>query len=200
MKNPLLVLVGATLVSGAAWAQRVQNMDISFLAGPAITSSSTIPGSNVKVEGTTGYSNSTGYGYQIVRTRAGSLWIEFSPTFVSPGFAGSNISGRVSTSFSAFTLGLRLMVPVHSRISVYGALGGGSGGFRYPVIAGGAEPRVTSNSTIHGVFQFGGGVDFRLTRILSIRGEVRDFVTGSGLSGSVGPHHVVPLVGVALHF
>ena len=60
--------------------------------------------------------------------------------------------------------------------------------------------RASPYQTTHGVFQFGGGVDLRLTERISIRGEVRDFVTGSGLSGSNGPHHLVPLMGLAMHF
>lgn len=200
MKISLLSLVGVTLLSGAAWAQRVQNMDIYFLGCPAVTSSSTIPGSNVTVDGTSGLSSATGYGYQIARTTAGSVWIEFSPTFVLPGLSGASIKGSVNNDFTSFTLGLRLMIPLQSRISVYGATGGGAGSFNYPVIGGGASPSISSNSTVHGILQFGGGIDFRLTQRVSIRGEVRDFVTGSGLSGSVGPHHLVPFLGVALHF
>lgn len=200
MKYPLLLLASAILLSGAAWAQLVQNIDIYMLAGPASTGSSTIIGSNVTVEGTTGYSSATGYGYQIARTRAGSVWIDFSPVFVLPGLSGATIGGRVYSGFSSFTLGLRFMVPIHARIAIFGTVAGGGGRFNYPVVIGGAEPRVTSNSTVHGIFQFGGGVDFRLVKRLSIRGELRDFVTGSGLSGSTGPHHVVPLIGVAFHF
>jgi opacity protein-like surface antigen len=200
MKYPLLLLVSATLLSSAAWAQRVQNTDIYMLAGPAITSSSTIPGANVTVEATTGYASVTGYGYQIARTRGGSVWIDFSPAFVLPGLSGSTIGGSVNNNFVSFTLGLRFMVPIHSRIAIFGTVAGGGGSFNYPFIEGGTDPRVSSNSTVHGVFQFGGGVDFRLTKTLSIRGELRDYVTGSGLSGSTGPHHLVPLMGVAFHF
>jgi len=200
MKYPLFLLVSATLLSGTAWAQLVQNRDIYFMGGPARTSSSAVPGSNVTVKGTSGYSSVTGFGYQIARSGAGSIWVDFSPAYVIPGLSGANIGGQVNNDFSSYTLGLRFMLPVHDRVALFGTVAGGGGSFNYPVIDGGAEPRVSSNSTIHGVFQFGGGVDFRLTRMFSIRGELRDYVTGKGLSGATGRHHLVPLVGVAFHF
>lgn len=200
MKYPLLLLVSATLLSGTAWAQRVQNMDIYMLFGPAHTSSSTIPGSDVTVQGGSGHSSATGYGYQIARSSVGSVWVDFSTTFAQPGLSGASIRGRVNNNFSGYTLGLRFMLPIHARFSLLGTVAGGGGSFYYHGIEAGAEPRVSSNSTMHGTFQFGGGVDFRLTRMFSIRGELRDFVTGSGLNGSLGPHHLVPLIGVALHF
>lgn len=63
-----------------------------------------------------------------------------------------------------------------------------------------ANPTISSNSTGHGLAVLGGGIDVRLTRRISIRGEVRDLVTGAGLSGAKGRHHVLPLFGVALPF
>jgi hypothetical protein len=200
MKHRLALLIGALLLPGAAWAQRLQNIDIYMLGVPAYTSSQTIPGSNVTVQKARGFSTTTGYGYQIARTSAGSIWLDVSPAFVLAGLSDSSIGGRANNNFAALTLGLRFMLPIHSRIALLGTAAGGGGYFNYPVIAGGAEPRVTSHSTFHGVVQLGGGLDFRLTRKLSIRGEVRDYSTGKGLSGATGRHHVVPMMGVAFHF
>jgi hypothetical protein len=61
------------------------------------------------------------------------------------------------------------------------------------------SPSVSTYSTLHGSFEFGGGVDFRLSRWFSLRAEVRDLVTGNHLSGAAGRQLVVPTVGVALH-
>ncbi len=58
---------------------------------------------------------------------------------------------------------------------------------------------MTGRTTAHGVFGFGGGADVRLTRWFSLRMEVRDFVTGKGLGGAGGRHHVLPAIGVAFH-
>lgn len=92
------------------------------------------------------------------------------------------------------------MLPLQSRVSGYGLLGGGGGWFQYAVINGGSNPYVSSNSTAQGLLVAGGGIDVRLTRRISIRGEVRDLVTSAGLSGASGRHHVLPLFGIAFHF
>jgi hypothetical protein len=200
IKTLLLPVVGATLLCGPGWAQRVQNMDIYFLAGPAISSSVAIPGSNATVNKSTRFGDSTGYGYQVARTSDASIWIDFAPTFVLHGVTTASIPGSVNFDFMSYVAALRFMLPLQSRLSAYGTLGGGAGNFAYPAMSVGPTASVTSNYTSHGVFQFSGGIDLRLTERFSIRGEVRDIVTGRGLSGSTGPHHVVPLIGVAFHF
>ena len=198
--SSLLPVVTLILLCGTGWAQRVQNMDIYFLAGPTPSSSMAIPGSNATVNKSTRFGDSTGYGYQVGRTSVASIWIDFAPTFVLHGITGASIPGSVDNDFISYVVALRFMLPIQSRISVFGALGGGGGSFAYPAMSVGPTSSVTSNNTTHGVFQVGGGLDLRLTERISIRGEVRDIVTGSGLSGSTGPHHVVPLIGVAFHF
>lgn len=92
------------------------------------------------------------------------------------------------------------MIPLTSRLSVYAAGAGGGGSFHRPQIVPDAGPSVISTVTWHGVFDFGGGVDLRLSRPFSIRGEVRDFVTGAGLGGSPGRNHLIAAGGLALHF
>lgn len=92
------------------------------------------------------------------------------------------------------------MLPVAARLAVYGTTGAGVGSFSYPVVSGDSPLSVSSKPTGHGIFELGGGLDIRLTRGISVRGEMRDLVTGSGLSGSTGHHHLIPLFGIALHF
>ena len=53
---------------------------------------------------------------------------------------------------------------------------------------------------LHPAFAFGGGVDFRMTRLISLRGEVRDYVTASRLGGVSGNNHVFALMGMGFHF
>ena len=196
---PLLGWILLSGLCGPVWAQWVQNADIYFMAGPATSGSMTVPGSTATVNESTNVGQTSGYGYQLARMSSGSIWLDIAPTFVL-GSAGASIPGGVAVDFMSLTAGLRFMIPVQSRISIYGALGGGVGSFHYPGISGGTPPYVLPNSATHGVFQCAGGVDFRLTERFSLRGEARDVVTGSGLSGSSGPHHLVPLMGVALHF
>ena len=56
----------------------------------------------------------------------------------------------------------------------------------------------------HGVFDYGGGLDFRLFRFIGLRAEVRDFLSGNpGLNialNSSTQHNVVASGGVVLRF
>ena len=199
-KSFLIRFLVVALCSSAAWAQRIQNADMFFSAGPAWNKSRAIGGTNVTLAGSSGFAYQLDYGYQIARASAASLTIDFSWVLAAPGAVEANVPGLASTSMNAATLGLRLMVPVHSRLSFYAVSGGGGGWFSSPTVIGGASPSVSSSSTIHGVFAFGGGADVRLSRWFSLRAEVKDLVTGKELSGAAGRHHVLPLFGVAMHF
>lgn len=195
----LLVLV---LLPASLWAQRVQNMDTSILFGPIWYRPHTIGGTNVALSGSTGHSQQISYGYQVLRTPAGSLWIEFYPmVFFSPGMSTANIGGSFNPGGFLITPGVRYMIPVQSRVSLYAVVGGGVGTFDYPVVtSSGGTPYVKTNDTWHGVFESGGGIDIRLTRLFSVRVECRDFVTGKGLDGVPGRHHIAPAAGIAAHF
>ena len=92
------------------------------------------------------------------------------------------------------------MLPLHARFSLYGRLGGGVGSFTHTDLVDGAFPYIRTNSTWRGLADLGGGVNFRLNTRLSLRGELRDFITSPGLSGVSGRHHVVPMLGIAMHF
>lgn len=177
-------------------------MDISILFGPSWYRPNTIAGTNVRVSGSTGYSQQINYGYQVLRTPVGGLWIEFYPmVFFSPGKSAASIGGSFNPGGFLITPGVRYMIPVQSRLSLYAVAGGGVGTFDYPVVtASGGTSSVGTNDTWHGVFELGGGIDIRLTRLFSVRVECRDFVTGKGLDGVPGRHHIAPAAGIAAHF
>lgn len=116
------------------------------------------------------------YGWFLTGSSKASLWVEFLP-----------IGG--STNFSATSLGLRGMFPLSRRVSIYAAAGGGV-----------AQYDFGSDHIWHGLFDFAGGIDIRLSRRWSIRGELRDYVSGLGLGGSSGRQSLTPVLGVAWHF
>src|SRR5581483_6197903 len=97
------------------------------------------------------------------------LWFEFPLTAVSK--KSNNAGGGITTiDYTEFwvTPGLRLQAPVGRRLSFYGAGGGGYANFEATQhnADGGANQ---IQYTYHGAFEFGGGADFRLTRLLSLR-------------------------------
>jgi len=197
----LLVVALWSSSAWAQWAQRIQNFDMFISMGPTWSRPHAIAGTNVTLTGSSGLSSQFNYGYQVARFSAASLLLDISLLF--PG--GSAWKANVPVSASgrggmAITSGLRLMIPVNSRLSFYGVSNGGVGFFSSPVVTGGASPSVSGNDSTHGVFVFGGGADVRLGRSISLRAEVRDLVTAKGMEGAPGRHRVLPLFGVAFHF
>jgi hypothetical protein len=190
----------------AGWAQSMQNMEIIFMVGGLTTanSSSTFSGTNYTIAGTAGFVDQVSYAYQVGSTGAGNFWLEVPQTFT---WAGSGtISGSTVTSFDKnawyFTPGLRFKTRTYGRVSVYGAAGFGVGSlFTVQSVVSGANGSVTARSTenFHPAGDFGGGVDVRLSRLLSIRAEGRDFVTGPNLGGVSGHNHPGFLAGFVFH-
>ena len=93
------------------------------------------------------------------------------------------------------TPGLRIKFLSASRISPYAAIGGGFGDYEQSTSRINGQPNSAPRQIKRGVFDFGGGFDIHLWRFLSLRGEARDYYTGSpaynvsGLSG--GQHNVI---------
>ena len=198
-KRTLQVLAVA-LWAGTAWGQAFQNNDMFVSAGPAWSQGHAVAGTSVVLQDSRGYSYQLDYGYQLARMSAASLMIDLSFIYASPGGQAANVKATGANHLNPLTLGLRFMVPVHPRLSFYAVTGGGYGTFRSPSVSGGDNPTVSSYSSIHGVFAFGGGSDLRLSRLVSLRAEVRDIVSGRELAGAAGRHHVLPFFGFALHF
>jgi hypothetical protein len=122
------------------------------------------------------------YGYQLLSAQTGGLYVEF------PLVSATNPVRNVTYLFAP---GVRFKLASQSRFSLYGALGVGVATF------GGTA---TASRTTSGAVDFAGGMDFRITRLLSARVEARDFVTRPGLGDTEGRNHAMYFLGIALHF
>ena len=93
------------------------------------------------------------------------------------------------------TPGIRVKFMPASRISPYAVVGGGYADYEQSTARIDGRPNSASRELSHGVFDFGAGVDVRVWRFVALRGEARDFYTGSPgyniatISG--GQHNVV---------
>lgn len=99
------------------------------------------------------------------------------------------------------TPGIRVNLPLHSRVSLYGAAGGGVAGFgtQRAVLAG--DRLIASNGFIGTLAgSVGGGVDLRLSRLMSVRAEARDFIAAGGPGSGYGRNHLVYSFGVGFHW
>lgn len=200
IKKCALPLVMLLLLPAGAWAQAYQNNETSVLFGAAFGSTQVIGGSNVTVDGSPGFSTAVGFAFQVMRKSAVSLWVEPFPVITAIPGGSANIPGSASANSELFVPSARLMVPVQSRISLFGALGGGVGYFHNYTLTSDVPPQLKVHGVYHGVAGAGGGVDFRISRHVSIRVDARDYVTGRDLGGVLGRNHFLPLLGVAFHY
>jgi len=116
--------------------------------------------------------------YRLANFRVAALYVQLplagSPSRTQPGFIGNEFS-----SFF-FTPGVQLKLVPNSFMSPFANIGGGLAHFN--------NNFGSSGNT--GAFQVGGGVDFRTPlRVLGVRAEARDFITG----------HPAPFAGFTSH-
>ncbi len=140
---------------------------------------------------------------RIVHLPKASLYLEVPivATFDGPRVSGGPIVPGQSFStrhYSALFIapGVRLKLLPDSRVSPHFAIGGGLAHFSKSQTA-------AESSTNTGVLGFGFGIDFRLSRFLAARGEVRDFYSGAPqiITGLLErEHQIVATGGVVFRF
>ncbi len=102
------------------------------------------------------------------------------------------------------TPGIRLKFLPTSRISPYTVAGGGYADYEQSTTRIDGQANTVPRQLARGVFDFGAGVDVRIWRFVALRGEARDFFTGSpaynirAISG--GQHNVVATGGFVLRW
>ncbi|MBY0508359.1 MAG: porin family protein [Bryobacteraceae bacterium] len=101
------------------------------------------------------------------------------------------------------TPGVRVKFLPTSRVSPYGAIGGGWGVYEHSVSLLNGQPNPAPRTVNRGVFSYGGGVDVTVNRWFGLRGEARDFYTGSPVFNVPNlrrRHNVVVSGGFVLRF
>ncbi len=145
------------------------------------------------------------YARRIVAAKVASLHIEvlFAATPLVEVKSTNTLIPRDYASLF-LTPGLKLKFVPGWRVSPYVAAGGGFARFRESDFRTNNQPNTGKIGTNTGVFNYGGGVDLSVFRYLSLRGEVRDFVTGNpsfnALFLSNRQHNVLTSGGIVIHF
>jgi opacity protein-like surface antigen len=116
--------------------------------------------------------------------------------------ANAALTHDVATLF--VTPGLRLKFLPSRAVSPYVAAGAGWALFEQSNLTIGGQPNPAPRLVNRGVFAYGGGVDVKVWRWLGLRGEIRDFYSGSPAYNSAsirgGQHNVVMGGGFVLRF
>ena len=125
------------------------------------------------------------YARQFEGFKSGSLFVEVPVSVIGNPFK--------NPATWAVTPGIRFKFATHSRVSYYTALGFGFVSF-------GSSP--VHARTLSGAMDAAGAVDIRLSRLVSVRGEAREYLTAPQPSGSLQPgrNHITVSLGVGLHF
>ncbi len=194
------VLLPLLLILTAAFAG-AQNSDLGILLGVSVRSASVI-GSG-RVETRVGASFQINYAAQLHESVAGRLYLELPLLLAAESVSSVSSSGIRSADGVTvfFTPGVRFHHTIHPRIALYAALGGGVASFGGRVATVGRTGVSSGDGrSTSAALGFGGGLDFRVTRLLSLRAEGRDFVTKQGVGGQSGHNHFFFTVGVGFHF
>jgi hypothetical protein len=133
----------------------------------------------------------------------GRLSLEFPIMWADGRYQSSTraLLGRKATT-TFLTPGLRFERNLSKRATVYATAGLGIVTTNERVSIQRPGFTATSTGTAYRVGlagNIGGGIDLRLTRLLSIRFETRDFITKRN-STLFRRHNITPLVGLAFHF
>ena len=111
-----------------------------------------------------------------------------------------DVSSSIPTATHDFaslyiTPGIRAKFLPTSRISPYALVGGGYADYEQSTTRINGQPNSVSRELARGVFDFGAGVEVRVWRFVALRGEARDFYSGSPAYNiatiSGGQHNVV---------
>jgi opacity protein-like surface antigen len=176
-------LIAAVILLACAGSVSAQKHEVSLLVGGMKTGDkdvvSPLPG-NIQIGW--GVTYQVGYSQRLLNARLASLYVDF-PLTVTPTRDIKSPSNPLSpSSYSSifFTPGVKLkLTPPASPLTPYAVAGVGFAHFGSSSTLVGGQQNPGSTGATHGVFDFGGGVDVRLIPFVSLRGEVRDYVSGS---------------------
>ncbi len=137
------------------------------------------------------------YAGRIVHVPLAALYFEL-PVVVGPKSV-TRLPSRSNYSSLFITPGLKLKLAPEFPVSPYLA-----GGIGYARFHQDSTATVVSQSLNKAVYDFGGGLDFKIAPFVSWRGEVRDFYSGLPNFGSLPDtgrqHNLVAQTGLVLRF
>ena len=192
-----LIAMGLIALTAPAWAQK---HELGFTLGSTANDLKTA----INVRTTSGRALQANYGYRFAGNDAVAVYGEIH-LLANPQRQVSGASFLTRDFASLYlTPGIRVKLNPKGRIQPYGAIGGGYALYEQSTTTVGGTVNPAPRHLTRGVFQYGGGVDISILRWLGLRGEVRDFYTGSPALNLAtlrgGQHNVVASGGFVLRF
>jgi opacity protein-like surface antigen len=202
-KLPHTPVAIALLMMLTGCVARAQNSDLGLLLGFMGTHQLSGPGAYQV--GDISIAGQINYAYQLKGWPDSGLYLEI-PLLLAArnGISGSSngYSSVGQSGVGGVVPGVRFKLRLGGRASLYGAAGAGIGWVGENGVFTTPGTSVVGNQvTATAAFDFGGGLDLRLTKLLSLRGEARDLVTTTrGQSGAGGHNNGIYTFGFAFHF
>jgi hypothetical protein len=204
----VLLFISEVMVTRNASAQsteHLQSHELTFSLGAISGQTRSLKGSaagtaQIAADRTLGIN----YGHHLVGTRVAAVYGEIE--FVAiPNRGVTSATAVVAQNYASLyvTPGVRLKLFPRWRLSPWAAIGGGYA--LYEESAQLSNGQNTTNKFLNrGVLDYAGGVDYRLFRLIGLRGEVRDFLSGNpnlnAAPTSSTQHNVVASGGILLRF
>ena len=119
------------------------------------------------------------YGYRLLGGETAALYGEVH--FLANPLREVSSSDRTLTRDAAtifLTPGLRVKFFPNRSVAPYFAVGGGWAAYQQSTNTLNGNPNPASRALNHGVFDYGGGVDFKFWRFVGLRAEVQRFLCG----------------------
>jgi opacity protein-like surface antigen len=205
----MIVCAALCFAASAAFAQK---NEIGLMLGATITpdrevrpqvSTGQPPTATARIG--TGLTYGLSYARRIVDARVASLHGEV-VFFAVPSNDVKSSLNFVPRNFASLfvTPGLKLKFLPQAPITPYVAAGGGFARFAESDFLGNNAPNTGKRGTNRGAFNYGGGLEFKVFPFVSLRGEVRHFITDNPQFNAVfvsdKQHSVISSAGVVLRF
>ena len=196
-----LLLLATALFANPALGQ---NQELTFSLGGIPGQTHNFQGSGGTAQISSDRSFGINYGHRFLDPKIAALYGEIE--FVAlPNRDVTSATATVPQSYASLYLapGLRLKFFPSSRLSPWGAVGGGYALYQQSAKLSNGQNE-TDKFLNRGVLDYGAGLDFRLFRFLGLRAEVRDFLSGNpnlnAKSSSSAQHNIVASGGFILRF
>jgi opacity protein-like surface antigen len=196
-------LGAAAIALGLAGTAFGQKHEVGLTMGTLTPRSRDLSG--VKVESGSGTALQANYGVRLMGGDRAALYLE-THFLASPQRKVTSTAGAASTDYASLYLtpGARIRFAPKARVSPWVTVGAGYAQYENSERNTAGGPNSAPRHEHHGAFAFGGGVDVRTLRWLSLRAEIRDFYgRGPDYGVSTGPakqHNVVIGGGLVLRF
>ena len=170
------MLAALFLISNSA---RAQQFELGLSIGALKSGDHTLPATG-SIKADTGFAYEVNFAARVYNVHLAALYVEvpFAGT-PSTGLTSSNPFSPSDYSSFFLTPGLKLKLLPVAPISPYGFVGAGFARFHPSSSLINGQSNTGDQSATRGAVDFGAGVDWKVMPFFSVRGEVRDFYSGT---------------------